>query len=104
MNGGFTDLGNLFASPSGGNGDEDSGDDCDSNVSKDDGESLVEHEPPAKKKRPNEPGKNGNPLITKLTKTLQLIEHMGPAIDGELALLVDKTMREKANDNKITEL
>ena len=45
---------------------------------------------PAKKKKPNEPGKNDNPLITKLTKTLQLTEHVGPAIDGELASLVDK--------------
>ena len=29
---------------------------------------------------------------------------MGPAIDGELALLVDKIIREKANEDKITEL
>lgn len=104
MNAGFNDLNSLIASRSGGNGDEDSADDCDSSVSKDDVESLVEEEPPAKKKRLNEQGKNSNPLITKLTKTLQLTEHVGPAIDGELASLVDKIMREKGNEDKIMEL
>ena len=38
------------------------------------------------------------------TKTLQLTEHVGPAIDWELASLVDKIMREKANEEKIMEL
>ena len=104
MNAGFNDLNNLIASPSGSNGNEDSTDDCDSCVSKNDDESLVEEEPPAKKKRLNEQGKNSNLLITKLTKTLQLTEHVGPAIDGELASLVDKIMREKADEDNIMEL
>ena len=72
--------------------------DSDSNGSKDDGESLVEGEPPAKKGRLDEPGKNRHPLISKLTKTLQLTEHVGPAIDRDLASLVDKVMREKASE------
>ncbi|PFX17389.1 hypothetical protein AWC38_SpisGene18284 [Stylophora pistillata] len=62
-------LGSVIAEAvKGGNGDEESADDCNSSVSKDDGESLVEEEPPAKKKRLSEQGKNSNPLITKLTK------------------------------------
>ena len=68
----------------------DGNDDGDSNGSKDNGESLVEGEPPAKKGRLDEPGKNRHPLISKLTKALQLTEHVGPAIDGDLASLVDK--------------
>ena len=104
MNAGFNDVNNLIASLSGGSGNEDLADDHDSCVSKNDDESLVEEEPPAKKKRLNEQGKNSNPLITKLTKTLQLTEHVGPAIDGELASLVDKIMREKADEDKIMEL
>ena len=60
----------------------------DSNGSKDDGESLVEGEPPGKAEWTN-PGKNRNPLISKLSKTLQLAEHVGPAIDGDFACLVD---------------
>ena len=100
MNAGFNDVNNLIASPSGSNGEEDSTDDYDSCVSKNDDESLVEEEPPAKKKRLNEQGKNSNLLITKPTKTLQLTEHVGPVIDGELASLVDKIMREKANEDK----
>lgn len=35
---------------------------------------------------------------------MQLTEHVGPAIDGDLASLVDKIMREKANEDKITDL
>jgi len=101
---GFAGLGNLIASHFGDNGNEDSGDDCDSSASKDFDESLVEDEPPAKKKKPNESVKNSNPLIAKLTNTLQLTEQVGPAIDGELASLADKIMREKANEEKITEL
>ena len=104
MNAGFNDVNNLIASPSGSNGEEDSTDDCDSCVSKNDDESLVEEEPPAKKKRLNEQGKNSNLLITKPAKTLQLTEHVGPAIDGELASLVDKIMREKADEDNIMEL
>ena len=49
-------------------------------------------------------GKNRHPLICKLTKILQLTEHVGPAIDGDLASLVDKIMREKASGDKITDL
>ena len=82
----------------------DGNDDGDSNGSKDDGESLVEGEPPAKKGRLDEPGKNRHPLIAKLTKTLQLTEHVGPAIDGDLASHADKIMREKASEDKITHL
>ena len=85
MNAGFNDVNNLIASPSGSNGDEDS---------------LVEEEPPAKKKKLNEQGKNSNLLITNPNKTLQLTEHVGPAIDGELASLLDKIMREKLMKTK----
>ena len=104
MNVGFAGLGNLIASHSGDDGGEDLGDVCDSSVSKDYIESLVEDEPPVKKQKPNESGKNSDPLITKLIKTLQLTDHVGPAIDGELVLLVDQIIREKANEDKITEL
>ena len=103
MNAGFTGLGDLIASHADEEPD-DGNDDGDSNGSKDDGESLVEGEPPAKKGRLDEPGKNRHPLISKLTKTLQLTEHVGPAIDGDLASLVDKIMREKASEDKITDL
>ena len=48
MNAGFSGLGNLIASYSGDNSDEDSGYDCDSSVSKDDDQSLVADEPPAR--------------------------------------------------------
>ena len=89
MNAGFTGLGDLIASHADEEPD-DANDDGDSNGSKDDNESLVDDEPPAKKGRLDEPGKNRNPLISKLTKTLQLTEHVGPAIDGDLASLVDK--------------
>ena len=104
MNAGFNDVNNLIASLSGGSGNEDLADDRDSCVSKNDDESLVEEETPAKKKRLNEQGKNSNLLITKPTKPLQLTEHVGPVIDGELASLVDKIMREKADKDKIMEL
>ena len=104
MTAGVNDVNNLIASLSGSSGNEDLADDRDSCVSKSDDESLVEEEPPAKKKRLNGQGKNSNPLITKLTKTLQLTEHVGPAIDGELASLLDKIMREKADEDKIMEL
>ena len=56
------------------------------------------------RKRLNEQGKNSNLLITKPAKTLQLTEHVGLAIDGELASLVDKIMREKADEYNIMEL
>ena len=73
MNAGFTGLGDLIASHVGEEPDaDDVNDDGDSNGSKDDDESLVEGEPSAKKSRLDEPGKNRNPLISKLTKTLQL--------------------------------
>ena len=73
-------------------------------MSKDENESLVKEEPPTKKKGQNEQGKTSNPLITKLTKTLQLTKHVGPTTNGELASLVDKIMREKANEDKKMEL
>ena len=73
-------------------------------MSKDENESLVKEEPPTKKKGLNEQGKNSNPLITMLTKTLQLTKHVGPTTNGELASLVDKIMREKANEDKKMEL
>ena len=103
MNAGFTGLGDVIASHADEEPD-DGNDDGDSNGSKDDGESLVEGEPPAKKGRLDEPGENRHPLISKLTKTLQLTEHVGPAIEGDLASLVDKIMREKASEDKITDL
>lgn len=56
------------------------------------------------RKRLNEQGKNSNLLITKPAKTLQLTEHVGLAIDGELASLADKIMREKADEDNIMEL
>ena len=77
---------------------------CDSSVSKDHNESLVKEQPLAKKKRLNKPGKNSIPLITKLTKTLQLTKYVVPTINGELASLVDEIMREKAKEDKIIEL
>lgn len=49
-------------------------------------------------------GKNRNPLISKLTITLQLTEHVGPAIDRDLASLMDKIIREKASEDKMTDL
>ena len=73
-------------------------------MSKDENESLVKEEPPTKKKGLNEQGKNSNPLITTLTKTLQLTKHVGPTTNGELASLVDKIMMEKANEDKKMEL
>lgn len=104
MAAGFTDLGNWIASHSVNDGKGCSGDDCDSTASKDDDWSIVEEELLAKKKGPNEPRKNSNPLNTKLTKTLQLTEHVAPTIDGDLASFVDKLSREKANEDRITEL
>ncbi|XP_078350904.1 uncharacterized protein LOC144635696 [Oculina patagonica] len=104
MTTGFANLGELISTHSVSEGEGDSGDEDDSNESKDEEESVLEGEPPAKKKKPDEPGKDKNPLITKLTKTLQLTEHVGPAIDGDLVSLVDKIMREKANEDKLTEL
>ena len=104
MNAGLTGLGDLIASHFVDEEPDDGNDDGDSIGSKDDDESLVDGEPPAKKSRLAEPGNNRNPLISKLTKTLQLTEHAGPAIDGDLASLVDKIMREKANEDKITDL
>lgn len=77
---------------------------CDSSVSKDHNESLVKEQLLAKKKRLNKQGKNSIPLITKLTKTLQLTKYVGPTINGELASLVDEIMREKAKEDKIMEL
>ena len=103
MNTGFTGLGLLIASKV----DEeldDANDGDDSNWSKDDDVSLVESEPPAKKSQLAEPGKNRNPPISKLAKTLQLTEHVDPAIDGDLASLVRKIMKEKPNGDKITVL
>jgi len=94
MTTGFLNLGKLITAHSVGNGEADSGDEDDSNESKDEEESPLEGEPPAKKKKPDEPGKDKNPLMTKLTKTLHLTEHVGPTIDGDLASLVDKIMRE----------
>ena len=64
----------LTASHFGDNAGEHLGDDCDSSVSKDYDESLVEDESPAKKQKQNESGKNSDPLVTKLTKTLQLTQ------------------------------
>ena len=104
MNAGFTGLGELIASHSVDEEPDDGNGDGDSNGAKDDDdESLVNGEPPTEKSRLAEPGNNRNPLISKLTKTLQLTEHVGPAIDGDLAFLVDKIMREKANEDKITD-
>ena len=66
MNTGFTSLGDLIASHADEEPD-DTNDDGDLNGSKDDNESLDEGEPPAKKGRLDEPGKNRNPLISELT-------------------------------------
>ena len=41
---------------------------------------------------------------TMMKLQLQLTEHVGPAIDGELASRLDKIMREKADEDKIMEL
>ena len=104
MNAGFTGLVDLIASHSVDEEPDDGNDDGGSNGSKDDDESLVDGEPPAEKSRLAEPGNNRSPPISILTKTLQLTEHVGPTIDGDLASLVDKIMREKANEDKITDL
>ena len=72
MNAGFTGLGALIASHSVDEVPDEGNDDGDSNGSKDDDESLVDGEPPAKKSPLAEPGNDRNPLISKLTKTLQL--------------------------------
>ena len=103
LNAGFTGLGDLIALHADEEPD-DANDDGHSNGSKHDDESLVEGEPPTKKGRLDEPGKNRNRLISKLTKTLQLTKHVGPAIEGDLASLVDKIMREKVSEDKITDL
>ena len=103
MNVGLTGLGDLIASHA--DEPDDANDDGDSNGSKDDDESVIEGEPPAKKSKLDESGKNRYLLISK--PTLQLTEHVGPAIDlmdGDLASLVDKIIREKANEDKITDL
>ncbi|PFX17002.1 hypothetical protein AWC38_SpisGene18697 [Stylophora pistillata] len=97
MNAGFNDLNSLIASRSGGNGDEDSADDCDSSVPKDDVKSLVEKEPPAKKKRLNEQGKNSNPLITKLTKTLQLTQHVQKSLTKGVIVVVSEVNKLMGN-------
>ena len=97
-------MGELITAHSVGDGEADSGDENNLNESKDEEESTLEDEPPAKKKKPDEPGKDKNPLITKLTKTLQLTEHVAPAIDGDLASPVENIMGEKANEDKLTEL
>ena len=103
-NAGFTGLGALIASHSVDEVPDDGNDDGDSNGSKDDDESLVDGKPPGKKSRLAEPGNDRNPLISKLTKTLQLTEHVGPAIDGDLSPLVDRIMRQEANEDKIRDL
>ena len=69
MNAGFTGLGDMIASHADEEPDDANGV-SDSNGSKDDDESLAKGGPPAKKGRLNEPGKNRNPLISKLTETL----------------------------------
>ena len=104
MNASFTGLSDLIASHSVDEEPDDGNDDGDSNGSKGNDESLVDGEPPVKKSRLAEPGNNRNPQISKPTKTLQLTEHVGPAIDRDLVSLVDKIMREKANEDKITDL
>ena len=84
MNAGFTGLGDLIASHPVDEEPDDGNDDGDSNGSKDDDESLIDGEPPAKKIRLAEPGNNRNPLISKLTKTLQFTEHLAPPSAGIL--------------------
>ena len=104
MNAGFTGLGDLIASKVDEELDDACNDDGDSNGSKDDDASLVESELPAKKSQLAEPGKNRNSPFSKLTKTLQLTEHVDHAIDGDLAFLVDIIMKDKPNEDKITDL
>ena len=43
-------------------------------------------------------------VIDRLTKNLQLTENSGPAINTQLANLVNKVMRDKLNEEKLTEL
>lgn len=104
MNNGFSDLGQAIASQHGKGAiseDEDVSDD-ESFSSKDEAENH-EDEPPTKKQKKGG-GDKSNPLIEKLSKTLQFSELVGPEIDSDLASLIDKIMREKANDDKILEL
>ena len=100
MNAGLAGLDNLIASHSGDDGGEDLGDVCDSSVSKDYIESLVEDEPPVKKQKPNESGKNSDPLITKLIKTLQLTDHVGRPSTGSLCYLWIKSSERKLMKTK----
>jgi len=60
----LSNLGKLITAHSVGNGEADSGDEDDLNKSKDEEESALEGKPPAKKKKPDEPRKDKNPLIT----------------------------------------
>ena len=43
-------------------------------------------------------------IIDRLTKNLQLTENSGPAINTQLANLVNKLMRDKLNEEELTEL
>ena len=100
MNVGFAGLGNLIASHFGDHCGEDSGDAFDSSVSNDYVESLVEDEPPAKKQKPNESGKNSDPLITKLTKPCSSPSTWGPPLTGSLRYLWIKSSERKLMKTK----
>lgn len=104
MNAGFSDLGQAIASQHGKGAISDDEDisDNESTSSKDEA-GNDEDEPPTKKQKKGS-GDKSNPLIEKLSKTLQFSELVGPEIDSDLAALIDKIMREKANDDKILEL
>ena len=106
MESGFNDLGNLLSA----NYQED-------NASVDEeNDSLANErveEPPTKKKK-SDKGDDGIPhktdpnapqsvIIDRLTKNLQLMENSGPAINTQLANLVNKLRRDKLNE-ELTEL
>ena len=67
-------------------------------------------EEPSKKKRRLNSGEaedseaQPNTVIDKLTKSFQFVENTGPAINAQLAKLVEKLMREKPTEEKLTEL
>ena len=107
MESGFNDLGNLLSA----NYRED-----DASVDEEN-DSLANEsdEEPSTKKKKSDKGDDGIPhktdpnapqsvIIDRLTKNLQLTENSGPAINTQLPNLVNKLMRDKLNEETLTEL
>ena len=87
---------------------------CHATGSKDQADIIADEDPqaeePSKKKRRLNSGEaedseaQPNTVIDKLTKSFQFAENTGPAINAQLAKLVEKLMREKSTVEKLTEL